>query len=85
MSYVLTAKFKQLLSTINLKPKRTLQSVYSQESMAILSNSFDLDDALTRAQEYNIPLMQVVILTEAGEQTVRDKILTAFKIAHLLN
>jgi len=34
--------------------------------MAILSNSFDLDDALFRAKEYNIPLLQVVILSEKG-------------------
>ena len=66
MTYVLSSKFKQLLSTINLKPQKTLQNVFSSESLAILSNSFDLDHALTRAQEYNIPLLQIVILTPEG-------------------
>jgi hypothetical protein len=52
-------------------PKKTLQSVFSVESMAILINSGDLDDALTQALEYNIPLLQIVILSEQGEKVIK--------------
>lgn len=85
MAYVLSAKFKELVSSITQTPRRTLQSVYSGESMVILSNSFDLESALTTAQQYNIPLLQIVILTLEGEQTVKDKILLSFKVSHLIN
>lgn len=63
LSSILTTKAKQLLSTISLNSRKTLQTVYSEESLAILTNSIDLDDALSQAQEYNIPLLQVLILT----------------------
>ena len=53
--------------------------------MAILSNSFDLDNALTRSQEYNIPLLQIVILSEKGEQIIKEKILLDFRVAHMIN
>lgn len=55
------------------------------QSMAILVNSGDLDDALNQALEYNIPLLQVVILSEEGEIVIRDKILMTFTVAHFIN
>ena len=30
LTYILSSKIKQFLSTVNLQPKRTLQSVYSE-------------------------------------------------------
>lgn len=85
LSSLLTTKTKQFLSTISLNSRRTLQSVYSEESMAILTNSIDLDDALSQAQEYNIPLLQVLILTAEGERVIKEKILINFTVAHLVN
>lgn len=70
---------------MSMKSKRTLQSVYSEESLAILTNSADLDDALVQAQQYNIPLLQVVILTEEGEKVIKEKLLLSFTVAHLIN
>jgi hypothetical protein len=71
LSFVFNTKMKQLLSSISMVPKKTLQSVFSVESMAILINSGDLDDALTQALEYNIPLLQIVILSEQGEKVIK--------------
>lgn len=71
LSFVFNTKMKQLLSSISMAPKKTLQSVFSVESMAILVNSGDLDDALIQALEYNIPLLQIVILSELGEKVIK--------------
>jgi hypothetical protein len=55
-----------VLTAITFQQTRTLHSVYRQVSLAILSNSQDLHAAICKAQEYNIPLLHVTILTEAG-------------------
>jgi hypothetical protein len=52
--------------------------MYAKESLAILSNSIDLHNAICKAQEYNIPLIQILILSEAGEKTVKEKIIFNF-------
>lgn len=64
-----------------MKPKRSLMSVYKEESLTILTNSLNLDDALTQAQEYNIPLLQVVMLSEEGEKIIREKVLLNFTVS----
>lgn len=74
-----------MLSAITFQQKKTLHSVYKRESLAILSNSIDLHAAICKAQEYNIPLFQVCILSEAGEKLVREKLLLNFTISHFIN
>jgi len=78
-------ELKHLLSTITFQKKRTLHSVYRQESLAILSNSQDLHAAICKAQEYNIPLLQICIITPIGEATAKDKVLVNFTISHFIN
>ena len=50
-----------------------------------MTYSFDLDYAVMRAQEYNIPLLQVVVLSERGEEVIKEKVLMSFRVAHLVN
>jgi hypothetical protein len=78
-------ELKHLLSTITFQQRRTLHSVYRQESLAILSNSQDLHAAICKAQEYNIPLLQIAILTRHGEKTARECILLNFAVSHFVN
>lgn len=66
LSFVLSIELKHLLGALTFQQKRTLHSAYRQESLAILSNSQDLHAAICKAQEYNIPLLQILILTEIG-------------------
>jgi hypothetical protein len=85
LTFVLSIELKKLLSTITFQRKRTLHSAYRQESLAILSNSQDLHAAICKAQEYNIPLLQISILTPTGEAVVREGILLSFAISHFVN
>jgi hypothetical protein len=73
------------MAAITFQQIRTLHSVYKKESLAILSNSIDLHAAICKAQEYNIPLLQVAILTKEGEEVVREKMLINFAISHFIN
>lgn len=45
----------------------------------------DLHAAICKAQEYNIPLLQISILSAEGERTVKEKVLTNFTISHFIN
>jgi ethanolamine ammonia-lyase large subunit len=45
----------------------------------------DLHAAICKAQEYNIPLIQICILSAEGERTVKEKVLTNFTISHFIN
>jgi hypothetical protein len=78
-------ELKHLMSTITFRKTRTLHSVYRQESLAILSNSQDLHAAICKAQEYNIPLLQICIITPLGEATAKEKALVNFTISHFIN
>lgn len=70
---------------MTFRQRKTLHSAYRQESLAILSNSQDLHAAICKAQEYNIPLLHVIILTEAGETAVKERMLVNFAISHFIN
>ena len=65
-------QLKQLMGVLQLRRQPvTLYSEFNGTSMAILTNSIDLDQAVDKARGYNIPFMQVVIRTLEGKQTVK--------------
>ena len=79
-------QLRTLLGDLRLSRRvKTLHSEFSDSSLVILFHSVDLEEAVCKAQEYNIPLLQVVIRTSEGKMVIRDKVLTNFAVAHLIN
>lgn len=78
LSFLLSLEMHQFFTFIKLRKVKTLHAMYSSSSLAILSNSIDLHNAICKAQEYNIPLIQILILTPEGEQIVKERIILNF-------
>ena len=79
-------QLSQLLGFLQLGPQpSSLHSEFSQSSLAILTNSVDLEQAVWKAKGYNIPLIQAVIRTPEGKETIKEKVLFNFAVGHLLN
>lgn len=85
LSMVFSVHARQLWSLVRFRSKRTLQSQFKDESLAILAHSSDLKQAAHKAQEYHIPLLQILITSPEGETAVKEKLLFNFAVSHLIN
>lgn len=83
---ILGIQLKQIFSNLQINKKvKTLNSEFSESSLVILCHSVDLEQAVWKAQGYNIPLIQVVIRTPLGKNIIKEKVLNNFSVAHLIN
>ena len=78
LSFLLSLEMDQFFTLIKLKKGKTLHAMYSKESLVILSNSINLHSAICKAQEYNIPLIQIFIHSQPGEAIVKERIILNF-------